>query len=311
MSGSPSEAPVTVVVPTRNRGDAVIDPIESLLANDTTGLLILVVDQSTNDDTAQAMQRFGDDPRVERLPTTTTGASRARNLGLAAARSDVVLFTDDDCVVPANWVTTMVDELEAAPDAGLVYCSVAPGPHDASVGTIPNHVYTRRRTMRSVWSAWRSIGMSAGLAGRRDVLLQLDGFDPSLGPGSVHQCAEDHDLALRALSKGIAVIETPATEVVHLGYRTFSEFRALTDRDWFGLGACHAKHAHLRTRGLVGLVGYNLIVRATLAPLRPLLMLRRPAGLRRLPAYARGFVAGWRVGVDRSSGFFTPAEAAR
>src|SRR6185436_12009440 len=44
-------------------------------------------------------------PSVRVLECSRTGPSAARNAGLAAARHSVVLFTDDDCVVPPTWCT--------------------------------------------------------------------------------------------------------------------------------------------------------------------------------------------------------------
>ncbi len=294
----------TVVIPTRNRGAAIIDPVTSVLANNTPGLTVVVVDQSTDGETAEVSKTFDDDPRFRYVRSSTKGASNARNVGLHHTHSEYVLFTDDDCTVPTNWVEMMIGEFGKDPNAALVFCSVPPGPHDTDVGTIPNHIYSTRRCYRSVRSYAKSIGMSAGLAARRGALEELGGFDRSLGSGSVYQSGEDHDLAIRAIAKGWSVVETPETEVIHHGFRTYEEFRTLTDRDWFGIGAAHAKHVRLRQPGVLTLVAYNSLYRALLKPMLQLLRLRPPRGLRRFPAYWRGFRHAWKAPLDAESGTF-------
>jgi glycosyltransferase involved in cell wall biosynthesis len=53
-------------------------------------------------------------PSVRVLECSRTGPSAARNFGLAAARHSVVLFTDDDCVVPPTWCSDMANGIRRA-----------------------------------------------------------------------------------------------------------------------------------------------------------------------------------------------------
>jgi glycosyltransferase involved in cell wall biosynthesis len=52
-------------------------------------------------------------PLVRVVRPDRTGPAAARNHGLALARYDTVLFTDDDCVVPADWCAQMATGLRA------------------------------------------------------------------------------------------------------------------------------------------------------------------------------------------------------
>jgi Predicted glycosyltransferases len=50
-------------------------------------------------------------PRLRVLETSGTNASRARNVGIKEARNDTLLFTDDDCLVSAEWSDRMAQRL--------------------------------------------------------------------------------------------------------------------------------------------------------------------------------------------------------
>jgi GT2 family glycosyltransferase len=94
---------VSIVVCTRGRGPLVISAIESILASVGVRLELVVVDQSASTDTANAVAVFRDDPRLRYIRSFTVGVSRARNIGIRAARNDIVLITDDDVTVPPDW----------------------------------------------------------------------------------------------------------------------------------------------------------------------------------------------------------------
>ncbi len=55
---------VSALVCTRNRGDSIVCAVGSLLRSDYTDFELIVVDQSTNEETASALKRFEGDPRL-------------------------------------------------------------------------------------------------------------------------------------------------------------------------------------------------------------------------------------------------------
>ena len=63
------------------------------------------------------------------------------------------------------------------------------------------------------------------MAVRRDVMLELGGFDELFGPGARFMSADDVDVAVRVLLRGWHVYTTGDRRVVHHGFRTLREGR--------------------------------------------------------------------------------------
>jgi len=90
------EPEVTVVIPTRNRRSYLAQALRSALAQDGVRLEVIVIDDGSEDDTGEYLQRIGD-PRVRTIRQTgCRGVSIARNRGIEAARAPWVAFLDDD-----------------------------------------------------------------------------------------------------------------------------------------------------------------------------------------------------------------------
>ncbi len=292
---------VSAVVCTRNRGKQIVETIESILANQGVQFELVVVDQSTNAETAAAVRPYLADPRLRYIQTPTQGAGLSRNIGLENARADIVVYTDDDCVVSERWLERMSIAMQQNRRVAIVFCSIAAGAYDTAKGAIPNYYYRADRIVHSLAGYYSSIGMAAGMAVRKSVVMDWGGFDPSMGPGSIFRSAEDHDLALRTLGRGRWVYQLSQETVVHNGFRTFEEYRVLTGRDWFAIGGAHAKFIRRLDARILPLVLYNIVFRCFLHPLAGLFTTGKIQGLKRLVYYLQGIWKGIHTPIDRGS----------
>lgn len=96
--------PISVVICTYNRATSVVATLTSVLANTYSQFEVILVDQSDEDDTDAAVDQFRSDSRFRYLRLAHKGLGYARNKGLKAASSQIIAFTDDDCIVPENWL---------------------------------------------------------------------------------------------------------------------------------------------------------------------------------------------------------------
>lgn len=94
---------VSVVIPVYNRASVVHEAIDSALAQDAGGIEVLVVDDGSTDDTAEAVsRRYRDDSRVRVIRRANGGPAAARNTGIAQAHGRYLALLDsDDTWLPA------------------------------------------------------------------------------------------------------------------------------------------------------------------------------------------------------------------
>jgi glycosyltransferase involved in cell wall biosynthesis len=89
---------VSVVIPTRDRCRRLGVSLQSARTQRDVRLEVVVVDDGSQDDTAQVVANLGD-PRVRLIRSVSpAGESGARNRGIAEAHGDWVAFLDDDDV---------------------------------------------------------------------------------------------------------------------------------------------------------------------------------------------------------------------
>ncbi len=109
--------PVTVVVPARDEAESIGEALRSLLAQDYSGALrVILVDDGSTDGTGGIARRL-DDARLtvitgEPRPAGWSGKLWAVSQGVDAAESDLILMTDADIVHDAAHVATLVARAE-------------------------------------------------------------------------------------------------------------------------------------------------------------------------------------------------------
>lgn len=89
---------LSIVIPTLQRETLLRETIADVLAQDYPNFEIIVVDQSPTPITNL-------DACVTVIPTQPPHLPRARNIGIQAAHGDIIVFVDDDVVLPPNFLT--------------------------------------------------------------------------------------------------------------------------------------------------------------------------------------------------------------
>lgn len=100
----------SVIIPTYNRHLKLWDCLNSLVRQTVTDFEIVIIDDASSKKTGEEVKKFiAQHPSLHityiRLPKNR-GCATARNEGIKRAQGNILLFTDDDCVVPANWIET-------------------------------------------------------------------------------------------------------------------------------------------------------------------------------------------------------------
>ncbi len=106
---------VSVIIPTYNRDWIVAEAIDSVLAQDFSDYELLVVDDGSEDRTAEILAAYGDNITV--LHQSNKGVSAARNCGIAAAAGRLIAFLDSDDLWLPQKLSTQVKFFSDHPDA--------------------------------------------------------------------------------------------------------------------------------------------------------------------------------------------------
>jgi GT2 family glycosyltransferase len=127
------------------------------------------------------------------------GPAAARNVGWREAQSQLIAFTDDDCIPDLNWLAMGIRALSRQ-DVGAVWGKiVVPLPAEPTDWE------------RNVAGLERAPCATANCFYRRSVLERVGGFDERF----TEAWREDSDLQFRALSHGITMLHEPGAVVEH------------------------------------------------------------------------------------------------
>ncbi|MFM8394800.1 MAG: glycosyltransferase [Acidobacteriota bacterium] len=108
---------LSVIVPVWNGAATIGRTIEALLGQTRPADEIIIVDDGSTDQTAQALARFGGQIRVVRRPNG--GPAAARNSGIEVARGGLIAFTDSDCVPAADWLASLCAGFAGDPEGRI------------------------------------------------------------------------------------------------------------------------------------------------------------------------------------------------
>jgi len=120
----PDDMPfATVIIPCRNERNFVADALDSVLANDWPAerMEVLVVDGMSDDGTRDVVGAYADrDARVRLLDNPGLFAGDAMNVGVAAARGDLIARLDAHGTVPPDYLREAAAVLAERPDVWAV-----------------------------------------------------------------------------------------------------------------------------------------------------------------------------------------------
>ena len=198
---------ISVVIPTRNGVATLAACLESLQASSLLPHEIIVVDDASSDGTAEIAQRW--ECRVLRL-VEPSGAARAKNLGGAVAKGDVLFFTDDDVIVSRDALARVTEVLSDARVAGVVGLLDHAIPFDDLASNFKN--LWMRFTYARLPRERIGVFYTSVAAMRREIYLRLGGFDENYRGASI---AEDTEFGQRAWAAGHLLVLDERVVVTH------------------------------------------------------------------------------------------------
>jgi glycosyltransferase involved in cell wall biosynthesis len=214
----------SVVVCTYNRAESLRDTLRTLQAlRPAPGRTweVIIVDNNSKDNTRAVVEEAQRTwPLLRYEFEGAQGLSNARNHGIASARGDVILFTDDDVLPEPDWLEATLAGLET-------YGADACGGYIAPIWESPPPPWlTERfygflavRTDRSddyPITAETPTPFGANMAFRRHVFDRVGLFDTNRGrTGAILASGEDGEMFARMLAAGMKVVFLGRSRVHH------------------------------------------------------------------------------------------------
>ncbi|MET7804013.1 bifunctional polysaccharide deacetylase/glycosyltransferase family 2 protein [Micromonospora chersina] len=198
--------PVTIIVPAYNERTTIAAAVRSLATGTHPGIEVLVVDDESDDGTAEEVERLGlPNVRVARVPGG--GKAAALNAGVALARHDLLVMVDADTVVDPDAIHRLVQPFA-----------------DPRVGAVAGNVKVGNR--RRLLGRWQHIEYVIGFSLDRRLYDTLHCM-PTI-PGALGAFRREAVLAAGGLSRATLAEDTDLTMGIHrAGWRVVYEETAV------------------------------------------------------------------------------------
>jgi glycosyltransferase involved in cell wall biosynthesis len=212
---------LSVVIPVYNGGPPLRRCLEALSASTRQPDEVIVVDDSSTDESAAVARTFG--ARAVSLPDGPRGPAAARNRGVELAEGEMLVFIDADAAVHPDTLRRIEGHLTQDREISALFGSYDTDPPVRTlVSRFKNllHHYVHQHGNPDASTFWSGCG-----AVYRDVFVSLGGFDANL------RYLEDIELGGRMRQAGYRIRLCPDVQVTHLKHWTF---RSLIYEDIWG-----------------------------------------------------------------------------
>lgn len=179
----------SIIIPTYNRRELLVKTLNSVISQNNISpaeFEVVIVDNGSKDETEKAVENFADKNgqisvvyvRLKR----NYGADFARNVAVLKSQGKLLAFTDDDCIVPPDWLVEFKRELDADPEIAGVGGFKIPRSTKKRLDIYHRflmwrHFYDPHIRTKKFNPSKNHGGLTANVCYRRDVFERLGGFN--------------------------------------------------------------------------------------------------------------------------------------
>lgn len=207
----------SVVIPTFNRREQLDNLLQSLIEQDysKSGYEIIVVNDESADNTLPFLKELSI-PNLRYFSIPNSGPSIARNRGAEIATGEYLLFVDDDCTVPIDWISKYEElfKKKNIDAAGGNLIDQIGSPTNKTYHKIIHSLFERHNSSQEIHFL-----ITSNFACKRTVFNELGGFDERFMRGG-----EDREFVERLYSKGYNLKFIPEIAVKHFHIFSLKSF---------------------------------------------------------------------------------------
>jgi GT2 family glycosyltransferase len=198
---------VSVVILSWNRQAEIKKTLADLDRQTYTNFEVLVIDQGSSDGTPEAIEKLFPRVRVIRLPGNL-GVPGGRNIGVAKAQGDIVVFLDNDASLENEGLTKTVEKFKNNPHLGILGFRIL----DAKTGELDlgSWVYQKNKIAEAQSEFLTYTYCGAGHAIRKEVFQKAGYYWDEL-----FFSWEEMELSIKAINAGYDILYDPQIVVYH------------------------------------------------------------------------------------------------
>lgn len=209
---------VSVIIPTYNRNQVLINTINSVLSQKFSSFELLVVDQSKkhNKKTRDFLENLKN-KRYKYFKISPPSLPAARNFGLKKSRGDIVIYIDDDVILDPGFIKAHHDSYtkkKAVAVAGRIKEKNKP---------VSDKLLFFRKTSFGAGNfnyphfAYAETAQGCNMSYKKSLLKKIGGFDTNFIGNAMR---EESDVSFKIRKMGKKILYNPKASLFHLFYQS-------------------------------------------------------------------------------------------
>lgn len=212
-----------IIIPIWNQFNLTRDCVESIIKNTRYPYRLILVDNASDDDTKQYLERLKGRKSLEAeliRNEENLGFVKAVNQGLKVSKAPYVCIMNNDTIATADWLDRLIEFAESHGDVGLMN-PLCGGPPD-----VPIEEYAR--LIAKDKDKYMEMNQCQGfcMLVKREVIDKIGYLDESFGVGGF----DDTDFSMRAYKSGYRSVCVYSSCVYHRQHRTFNVLQMKRER---------------------------------------------------------------------------------
>lgn len=206
---------VSIVITTKNRPQQLVRCFRSVARQKYKNFELIVVDSS--DSPPKPYPKATATRKLKYIYDPLYSIPEARQAGIDNSNSPYVMFLDDDCIAPRNWVSSMVLVAQDHPKVAIISGTLAHRPKNNIFALIIADIRDRRYKLAGE-SSWMYFNIENCLFRRSFFIKNKIRFDPAL----LHE--DFADIALQVTRKGGQILLTKRVNIQHFERQSLEGF---------------------------------------------------------------------------------------
>lgn len=192
---------ISVIIASYNSKNLLLNCLKSLENQEYSKDMyeVIVVDDGSDDGTYETLKKINTKFKLTVLRQTRKGPAVARNVGVRKAKGNIVAFTDADCKVPQNWLSSFVAAYKKYPKVAAVGGYLKPSKNNffAKIEILKNRYLHKIGNKELLGRKEVPIGFTNNMSYKKKVFNEFKGFNERFPKPA----GEDFDLKQRVTSK--------------------------------------------------------------------------------------------------------------